>query len=64
MSILTWLDQSASFDMVDNSILLSFIITSLSLLECYLSGKTQAVRADAQVSAVTPLTFGVPQELV
>ena len=61
------LDMSAAFDVVDHPILLSklklygFDANSLSWIENYLSGRTQAVYVDGALSPFLPVKVGVPQ---
>ena len=68
VSLLTLLDQSAAFDTIDHVTLLERLRTvygisgpALAWFGSYLSGRTQAVLVDGQVSAPAPLSFGVPQ---
>ena len=61
------LDMSSAFDVVDHLILLNklkfygFDANSLSWMENYLSGRTQAVYVDGALSPFLPVKVGVPQ---
>ena len=68
VSALVLLDMSAAFDTVNHKILLERLIlnfgihgSALCLLGSYLSGRTQAVSVDSNLSDPSILTSGVPQ---
>ena len=67
-SILVLLDLSAAFDTIDHSILLDRLSqtfglsgTVLEWFESYLTGRTQCVNINGEMSSVFKLSFGVPQ---
>ena len=68
ISILTLLDQSAAFDLIDHSILLhrlekSFGISGIALswIRSYLSNRSQIIDINGVQSEPIPLNIGVPQ---
>jgi len=68
VTLLSLLDLSAAFDTVDHSILVERLRRSngivgraLDWLKSYLTGRSQFVRFNGEVSATTPVTCGVPQ---
>ena len=68
LSLLTLLDLSAAFDIIDHSILLerlqkSFGIEGLHLkwVKSYLSNRHQKVKIDNNLPNVLPILYGVPQ---
>jgi len=68
LAVLTLLDLSAAFDMVDHSILLRRLETSygidgsvLQWLRSYLHDRTQFVRCGSTTSTARTVLFGIPQ---
>jgi len=68
VSALILLDLSAAFDTIDHQILLTrlssffgFSGTALSLIQSYLSNRSQQVIIENHLSAPLPITTGVPQ---
>ena len=68
VTLLSLLDLSAAFDTVDHSILVERLRRSngivgraLDWLKSYLTGRSQFVRFNGEVSATTPVTCNVPQ---
>jgi len=71
VTLLGLLDLSAAFDCVDHTLLLQQLAFQygladgvLQLIRSFVSGLTQQVLYDGQLSSVQPLQFGVPQESV
>ena len=67
VSLVALLDQSAAFDTIDHSILLSRLEQSfgfqgnvLKWFESYLSNRFQSVTVKICISAPAPLLYGVP----
>ena len=68
VSLVTLLDLSAAFDTLDHSVLLHRLETTfgihsvaLSWFKSYLTGRSQSVIVDGEVSSPSPLACGVPQ---
>ena len=68
VTILTLLDQSAAFDLIDHSILLDRLAnvfgitgTSLAWIKSYLTNREQRVTINGVTSEAIALTIGVPQ---
>ena len=68
LSLLTLLDLSAAFDIIDHSILLERLQTSFGIdglplkwVKFYLSNRYQKVEIDNNLSNVLPILYGVPQ---
>jgi len=68
VTLLSLLDLSVAFDTVDHNILMERLRRSNGVvgrawdwLKSYLAGRSQFVRFNGEVSAITPVTCGVPQ---
>ena len=68
LSLLTMLDLSAAFDIIDHSILLERLHTSFDIdrlplkwVKFYLSNRHQKVKIDSNLSNVLPILYGIPQ---
>ena len=68
MTLLSLLDLNAAFDTVDHSILMERLWRSKSIvgrswdwLKYYLTGPSQFVHFNGEVSAVMPVTYGILQ---
>ena len=68
VTLLSLLDMSAAFDCVDHQILLHRLTfaagmsgTAIQWIESFLSGRTQQVFYNGQLSTISPVLYGVPQ---
>jgi len=68
VTLLSLLDMSAAFDCGDHSILLQRLHSTVGLLgvvldwiDSFLSGRTQQISYNGQLSATCDVLFGVPQ---
>ena len=68
VTLLSLLDMSAAFDCVDHSILLQRLRSTVGLsgvvldwIDSFLSGRTQQISYNGQLSAACDVLFGVPQ---
>ena len=68
VTVLVLLDLSAAFDTINHSILLKRLSSSIGVsgtalqwFSSYLSGRTQKVSCNGQLSSAAPLECGIPQ---